>query len=68
MNIRPISIGIPPKAWHSLSLFGDFLQWSNKLEERNFKAIVERGGRAQGDTKTTTENMEDSYPVQGCCM
>lgn len=44
MNIRPISIGIPPKAWHSLSLFGDFLPWSNKLEERNFKAVVERGG------------------------
>ena len=43
MNIRPISIGIPPKSWHSLSLFGDFLQWSNKLEEINFKVVVKRG-------------------------
>lgn len=24
--------------------------------------------RAQGDTKTTRENIGDSYPVQGCCM
>lgn len=40
MNIRPISIGIPPKAWHLLSLFGDFQQWSSKLEEINFKAVV----------------------------
>ena len=48
MNIRPISIGIPPKAWHSLSLFGDFLQWSNKLEEINFKAVVYRGGHGTG--------------------